>query len=71
MGSGGRSCALVAEGQSSAQAWQPPVWMWATLDETRLVGASPLPEAHGESQAHGASAEITVLDTETLHATLS
>jgi hypothetical protein len=70
-GSGRKACGLVAEGQCSARAWEPPVWMWATLDDALKGGWW----ARLHCMRHTAALkrvqpcpEVTLLDTETLHA---
>lgn len=72
-GSGRKPCGLVAGGQCSAQAYEPPVWHWATLEDALRGGW--LARLH--CMRHTAALkrvspcpEVTVLDIETLYSTL-
>lgn len=71
-GSGATPCGLAKDGQCSAQAWEPPVWMWATLDHALRGGWY----GRLHCMRHTAALkrvdpcpEVTILDTERLHAT--
>jgi len=70
-GSGRQPCGLAASGHCSAAAWQPPVDLWATLDDA--LKGHWLARLH--CMRHTAALkrvdpcpEVTILDVETLHA---